>query len=258
MKTFTLILAVIMIAGPVTVARAEETPVIFDQANAAFAQKDFAHAATGFQQIIKHQGFSAPVLFNLANAYYQEGKLGLAILNYQRAEVLAPSDADIALNLHLARTRAGLADRPTTWFEQWTHYFTINTLSCCATAAILILLAGALSGKLSPRHRFALRLVMMTSACVLLTSVPAVSVRWAELNQAIVTVKNAPVYIAPVTVGQPLYTLAEGQTVTVHGPHGEFTLVETGDGHRGWVKTADIGRIFVSSLQPGPGFIPLA
>jgi hypothetical protein len=46
-----------------------------------------------------------------------------------------------------------------------------------------------------------------------------------------------------VTVTQPLYTLAEGQTVALHGSHGEFTLVQTSDGHRGWIKTADVGRL---------------
>jgi hypothetical protein len=258
MKTFNFILALTVLAVTVTMARAAETPATFDQANAAFAQKDFARASTDFQQIITRQGFSAPVLFNLANTYFQQGKLGLAILNYQRAEVLAPADADIAFNLHLARTRAGLADRPMTWFEQSTHLVTMNTIAYCGAAAMLILLAGALSRAVSRKHRFAWRLGMITSACVLLISVLALSVRWPELNQAIVTVKNAPVYIAPVTVGQPLYTLAEGQTVTIRGPHGEFTLVETSDGHRGWVKTADIGRIFVSTLQPGAGLIPLA
>ncbi len=62
-----------------------QTP--FDQANTEFAQKDFRHAAADYEAIITRQGYSVPVLFNLANAYEQDGKLGLAILNYERAEL---------------------------------------------------------------------------------------------------------------------------------------------------------------------------
>jgi hypothetical protein len=70
-----------------------------------------------------------------------------------------------------------------------------------------------------------------------------VGIRWSELREAIVTVKNAPVYISPVTVAQPLYTLAEGQAVALGQDHGEFVLVETSDGHRGWVKRADVSPL---------------
>jgi hypothetical protein len=63
------------------------------------------------------------------------------------------------------------------------------------------------------------------------------------LDRAIVTVKHTPVYIAPVTVGQPLYTLAEGQALALGNVHGDFVLVETSDGHRGWVKRADVDRL---------------
>ena len=77
---------------------------------------------------------------------------------------------------------------------------------------------------------------MTAGACVLLATTLAMGVRWSDLRQAIVIAKNTPVYISPVTVSQPLYTLAEGQTVLLGRAHGEFMLVETSDGHRGWVN----------------------
>jgi hypothetical protein len=84
---------------------------------------------------------------------------------------------------------------------------------------------------------------MAIATCVLLATTSAVVLQWPELNQAIVTVKNTSVYISPVTVGQPLYTLAEGQTVAIRNAYGDFILVETSDGHRGWVKSADVSQI---------------
>ena len=91
---------------------------------------------------------------------------------------------------------------------------------------------------------------MTASVCVLLATMLAVGFRWAELQRAIVTVKDAPAYIAPVTVGQPLFTLADGQGVELGKTHGEFVLLETGDGHRGWVNRANVSPLIPAAHEP--------
>jgi len=66
----------------------------------------FIQAAQAYQQLAD-QGFADSVLFfNLGNAFFKQGDYGRAILNYRRAEQLAPRDEDIAANLELARARA--------------------------------------------------------------------------------------------------------------------------------------------------------
>ncbi len=90
---------------------------------------------------------------------------------------------------------------------------------------------------------------MIASTCVLLATVLAMGMRWSELSQAVVTAKNTSVYISPVTVGHPLYAVAEGQTVEVVKTHGDFLLVEMNDGHRGWIKRADISRLIPSGHE---------
>lgn len=243
MKLTTVIMASLVLLGAGGLAQAADQETAFDQANTAFAQKDYGRAANDCQAIITRQGFSAPLLFNLANAYYRDGKLGLAILNYQRAQLLAPDDPDIAFNLHLARAKAGLADRPTVWFDRAARFFSLNTLSWLGGAAVLLIVGGLMARQAKQRHRFAWRAGITASVCVLLATVLALGIRWSDLRQAIVTVKNTPVYISPVTIGQPLYTLAEGQAVALGKTHGEFVLVEMSDGHRGWVKRADLSLL---------------
>ena len=44
-------------------------------------------------------GYSADGLYNLANSYARAGKPGLAVLNYERADLLKPNDPDIEANL---------------------------------------------------------------------------------------------------------------------------------------------------------------
>jgi len=51
-----------------------------------------------------NQGYeSAPLYFNLGNAYFKKGDLGHAVLNYLKARRLDPADEDIAHNLEFAR-----------------------------------------------------------------------------------------------------------------------------------------------------------
>ena len=74
-------------------------------ANRLYEDGQFAQAAQAYQQLAD-QGFADSALFfNLGNAYFKQGDYGRAILNYRRAEQLAPRDEDIAANLALARAQ---------------------------------------------------------------------------------------------------------------------------------------------------------
>ena len=51
-------------------------------------------------------GVSAPELFNQANAAQREGRFGPAILGYERARLLSPTESSIEQNLRVAREKA--------------------------------------------------------------------------------------------------------------------------------------------------------
>ena len=56
--------------------------------------------------------YSADGLYNLANSYARAGKPGLAVLNYERAALLAPDDVDINANLEYVRASAHVPTEP--------------------------------------------------------------------------------------------------------------------------------------------------
>src|ERR1017187_8408427 len=76
-------------------------------ANQLFDTGKFAEAAAVYEKI---EPKTAHVYFNLGNTHFREGKLGLAILDYERAQRLAPRDPDIAANLKFAEQRLGVDD----------------------------------------------------------------------------------------------------------------------------------------------------
>ena len=73
--------------------------------NALYEDGRYEQAARSFQQLVD-KGYGDPVLYyNLGNAYFKQGDIGRAILNYLRAERLAPRDDDIRANLDFARSQ---------------------------------------------------------------------------------------------------------------------------------------------------------
>lgn len=83
----------------------------FDQA-VAVSRKDpqraaelYRAAADAFEQVRAAGHANAAIEYDLGNAYYRLGDLGLAVLHYLRAQRLAPRDAMIAANLSYVRGR---------------------------------------------------------------------------------------------------------------------------------------------------------
>src|SRR5580692_5177570 len=62
--------------------------------------------------------YSADGLYNLANSYARAGQPGLAVLNYERAALLAPNDPDINANLEYVRSIAQVTTTPP---SRWTR-----------------------------------------------------------------------------------------------------------------------------------------
>lgn len=94
----------------------EEVYSLFNQANQYFrqgnsannperAKKYYENAILSFERIIDEGGIqNAKLYYNLANAYFLQGRLGKAILNYRRAAKLG-TDNDIQKNLNFARSQ---------------------------------------------------------------------------------------------------------------------------------------------------------
>ncbi|MCH5214082.1 MAG: tetratricopeptide repeat protein [Muribaculaceae bacterium] len=74
-------------------------------ADSAYVDGNYAEAAALYSQIIEEKGISAPLLYNLGNAYYKMGDEGNAVLCLERARKLAPSDSKINNNLDYLRSR---------------------------------------------------------------------------------------------------------------------------------------------------------
>lgn len=74
-------------------------------ADKAYQENKYAEAIKMYENILATQGESAVVYYNLGNSYFKEKNMAKAVLNYERALLLNPGDADIRFNLDMARNK---------------------------------------------------------------------------------------------------------------------------------------------------------
>ncbi len=79
-------------------------------ANKLFQAGNYVQAIGIYEQLIDQGLSDSAVYFNLGNAYYQEGDMGRAMLNYKRANQLDPRDADIKRILEIVESSTAASE----------------------------------------------------------------------------------------------------------------------------------------------------
>lgn len=231
-----------------SLAHAACNPAALETANNDFAQGKYSAAAQGCECVIAQNGYSASVLFNLANAQQRAGRLGPAILNYERAALLNPDDRDIAANLNFARKQAGLDQAPQTLVQQASKMLTMNTWFGLAAISLFLLAVTLPLKQLRPQARWAINFGGLLAALALLSAVGALGLRGTDLCRAVVTVPEAVAGVSPVTMAQPIFRLRAGEDVTVQKTHETFAVIRNSVGQVGWVKSDEITPVIPTAL----------
>jgi len=188
-------------------------------------------------------GYSAAGLYNLANSYARAGKPGMAVLNYERARLLAPNDPDVEANLQFVRSSAHLPSETPGTFDRVAGTASPFLLAWIGIAGLIIVGACVLSGRSSARHRRLRHAGILLGLCMMGLTVCNGIALWPRLHAGVVIVAATPVRVSPVPMGDALFTLAEGETVKLAAEHEGFTLIRSRSGRSGWVSKANVAPI---------------
>ena len=188
-------------------------------------------------------GYSASSLYNLANAYARTGKPGLAVLNYERARLLDPTDPDIEVNLRHVRETAGLPPETQNAFHRIATIASPQILSWLGLTGLLIAGAAVLARQRYRRHRRKLLLATLLGVCLCGVTAASAITLWSTVHSGIVVTHDAPVRVSPVTIEEPLFTLPEATRVRMGSEHDGFVLIETSGGRAGWIPSANLAPI---------------
>jgi tetratricopeptide (TPR) repeat protein len=221
----------------------------FQEANRLYQEGKYAQAAQAYEDTVKSN--PAPeVYYNLGNAYFKDQKLGLAILNYERALQLSPRDSDTLANLSYAgRLIDYRIEDKRNWYARKLNgllrSFTLAECWLAALGAYLIFILGLFISLLSRRH-----LIFGTSGALafgvfLFCLLPAL-LKYGELKKgrtAIVTEPQAEVRFGPLPSDRLAFRLVEGLKVSIRDEHSDWYRIELADGQSGWVKRAQVTTV---------------
>ena len=141
MKTiFTILLAFMFV-----LSQAQDHEQQFAIANEAYKNGNYAAALLQYTAIEDAGMRSAELYYNIANCHQQDKRLGKAMLYYERALKIAPSDEDIQHNAEI--TRLNLQDEiealPPFFLRAWWNTLRdMLSSSTCAKLALLLLWLG--------------------------------------------------------------------------------------------------------------------
>jgi len=198
---------------------------------------DYRAAVRDYEQILDKEGFSAPVLFNLGNAWLRLGNPARAILNYGRALVLSPHSAAIEANLAAAQQRAGLAPQGVGPWLAAARYFSFDTYVWAALGAIWVLCATLILVCLNGMARRIARPLILLAVLTLCVSADAAVLEWPDLQRAVV-MAPAVMHLAPAPSAATSGSLQEGEVVWLQEQYAGFNFVRTADGRTGWLNAA--------------------
>jgi hypothetical protein len=191
----------------------------------------------------QEQGYSASALYNTANAYARAGKPGLAVLNYERASLLAPGDPDVNANLRFVREAAHVAAEPRRFIDPLAAVARPAVVAWLGLAGVVMMGAGLLAGFLAPRRRRTRRAAMVAGAALVGFTLINAAVLWPQLHEAVILNAASPARASPVPMGDPLFVLPEAETVRITAERDDFLLIRTRAGRTGWVSRANLAPV---------------
>lgn len=211
--------------------------------------------AIGVYERLRSEGYEGTSLyFNLANSYYRVGKLGYAILNYERALIISPSDEDVKHNLAFANLSS--VDRiqplPTfflfEWWETLLASLSVNGWTYTAYFFFIILLflivlyffARTISQQ---------KIILFSGLGTLIIFLMIVSLLVVKINReqtfisGVIVEQSTTVKTSPDPKSTDAFVIHEGLKVNLEDKLDEWVKIRLADGKVGWIENNTIEKI---------------
>ncbi len=244
-------------AQSVQAATFADSTVVYTKAMAdsAYAEADYATAIHIYEQLLAANGESATIYYNLGGAYYKMDEIARSILNYERALLMDPSNADIRFNLELARAKAVDKNALVTefffvrWFRDFAAIMSAESWSKVAILCFIILilcLTLFIFSKKSKTKKIIFIFALLSLLCTILANVIASGQtdKLVHRESAIIMEPSVTVRSTPSANGTELFILHEGKKVKIKDDSMKaWKEIEIEDGNIGWLPAESIERI---------------
>ncbi len=253
MKQIVIAILIAFMALPVMAVNAN-----IDRANQAYKQELYNEALKLYLQEAQQTGVSSALYCNIGDTYYRLKDNVHAVLYYERALLLDPSNGDARFNLEFVRGKMQLPDDAgDSWFSNWVDQ-TVSRLSSNAWAVIaivtfLLFLAGVaaymfLDSVLMRKIGFFGGAVLIVVSILANLAAFHVHDKATSGNGAIVMPEKVTLSTAPRAArdkDEEAFELQQGTRVEIvdsitDKASGKWLQVSTAGGHKAWIKAQDV------------------
>ncbi|MEZ5016739.1 MAG: tetratricopeptide repeat protein [Flavipsychrobacter sp.] len=222
----------------------------WDTANTLFNNKAYDSARVYYEQLAQDHE-SAALYYNLGNTYYKLNKVGKAVLNYERALRIDPSNSKTQDNLYLTQTRIANRIQATEriffirWWQNITH---ASHATLWAILALIIFVSVLIIHILKKLNIISFNIPQQATVGALVIwllfltfSIFATDNKYYS-QQAVVMENNSSFKQQPdATKNSSL--IPEGTKVSIEQQKGSWLEVILPDGRKGWMPAEVLTKI---------------
>ncbi len=212
---------------------------IFFRGNDLYGQGRYKDAILAYEEILSMGVSSGNLYYNLGNAYFKEGELGKALLNYERAMRLIPRDADLRMNIRLIDNK---------YFEERrSPFFSIDEIAIIGGFFFLLLSIAGILHVVFPRTQKRLKWPIRIITILFFIALGIFAFKFYNeetlCKGIIIACEGAIARYEPSIYGVKAFELREGEKVVILEEYSGWMKVKKIDGLLGWVEGDDLERL---------------
>ena len=225
-----------------------------EMGDSAYSQGRFGESVKIYESLIAANGGNVELYYNLGNAAYRSNMIGKAILNYERALRIDPTDEDVKANLEFvqSRTKDEIPEQYefflSSWFDSIANLLDVTAWAVIAVVAFvfMLLMVAVLVFNNGSKRKFATVMALLSVFVVIFANIAANSMygKSNDTAAAIIMREEVALKSTPDNSGIVLTKVHEGRKVEiVDDTMNEWKEISLEDGTVGWVQTNVLERI---------------
>jgi len=228
----------------VQAVQSTDSDAMFQAANDAFTKADYGEAAYLFRELAD-ESLAPGALHNLGNVEWRVGRPGHAILAWERALTLAPTNRNTLANLRFARLTNQLEEPQRPWYEQYSLWLPAGIWIAVASIGLWGGIAMLCLPRIFQRMRSAWSQAFAAIALTaFLLTLPALLGLWKRQHTGVVVTDDASLLLTPTRTGEILVKPAAGELAQVEKVRGNYYYVRASQDRAGWIHTRDFALIW--------------
>lgn len=233
---------------------AGDEQLLIQKGNKAYSLENYQEAVQYFRNVTD-RGLEAPELYyNLGNSYFKMNDFPAAILWYERAKRLDPSNEDIIFNLNVANTKISdkIEPLPEMFYQRWFRAVVqLASIDGWAKFGVILFIIGLFSGILYlasgilalRKIGFGVGIILIILALFSFLFSWSGYTRKQSTNEAIIFTPTITVKSSPDEKSTDLFVVHEGTKIILLDHIGNWYEIRIANGSVGWLPATVLEKI---------------